>query len=306
MYSRDALSLVVDDAALRLSPHELNERIETQLAGVSDLERESFDDVLRTVGQGAQTALPGVVQGASMGAAAGPWGALIGGVAGGALSLATSSGAQGRAPAPQPRAPTPPPRPMYAPPPAPAAMPQPVATRPVAMPAVPTPVAPTPAAPTPPAPSPPIAATISPVERPVPLTPAPAADSPNPAAQLLWVMQNPRVLQAVASLVAGPVGRQQVPVGDSNAPPAAFLNLLNVLATQAGDRAEAYTEVTSDAYLRDAEGEYAWDVVNPEARARALLTHLRQDARPAAPSLDPAGAWLLESGLVELDTSGMY
>ena len=286
MYSRDALSLVVDDAALRLSPRELNERIESQLAGLSDLERESFDDVLRTVGQGAQTALPGVVQGASMGAAAGPWGALIGGVAGGALSLATSSGAQGRAPSPPPRAPTPPP--TYAPPPPRPAMPQPAAPPPV-MTAGPTPrpPAPAPVMPTPPAPS-------------------PAPDSQNPAAQLLWAMRDPRMLQAVASLVAGPVGRQQVPVGGSSAPPAAFLNLLNVLATQAGDRADTYTEVTSDAYLRDAEGEYAWDVVNPEARARALLAHLRQDARPSAPAVDPAGAWLLESGLVELDTSGAY
>ena len=152
---------------------------------------------------------------------------------------------------------------------------------------MPGPVAPTSATPTTPA-------------------PAPAIDSTNPAAQLLWAMQNPRMLQAVASLVAGPVGRQQVPVGGSNAPPAAVLNLLTVLATQAGDRADSYAEVTSDAYLRDAEGEYAWDVVNPEARARALLAHLRQDARPAASTVDPAGAWLLESGLVELDTSGTY
>ncbi|HEX8850607.1 MAG TPA: hypothetical protein VF761_13850 [Gemmatimonadaceae bacterium] len=294
MYSRDALSLVVDDAALRLSPRELNERIESQLAGLSDLERESFDDVLRTVGQGAQTALPGVVQGASMGAAAGPWGALIGGVAGGALSLATSGGAQGRAPSPPPRAPTPPPAPTYTPPPPRPAMPQPAAPAPPVMTAAPAPT-----------PAPPISA--SPMSAsPATPAPSPALDTQNPAAQLLWAMQNPRVLQAVASLVAGPVGRQQVPVGGSSAPPAAFLNLLNVLATQAGNRADTYTEVTSDAYLRDAEGEYAWDVVNPEARARALLAHLRQDARPAAPATDSAGAWLLESGLVELDTSGAY
>ena len=300
MYSRDALSLVVDDAALRLSPRELNERIESQLAGLSDLERESFDDVLRTVGQGAQTALPGVVQGASMGAAAGPWGALIGGVAGGALSLATSSGAQGRAPSPPPRAPTPPP--TYAPPPPRPVMPQPAAPSPPVMTTAPRPPAPAPVMPTPPSPM-----QASPIPA-APATPAPspAPDSQNPAAQLLWAMRDPRMLQAVASLVAGPVGRQQVPVGGSSAPPAAFLNLLNVLATQAGDRADTYTEVTSDAYLRDAEGEYAWDVVNPEARARALLAHLRQDTRPAASTIDPAGAWLLESGLVELDTSGAY
>jgi hypothetical protein len=114
-------------------------------------------------------------------------------------------------------------------------------------------------------------------------------------------MQNPRVLQAVASLVAGPLGRQQVPVDQTTAPPAAFLNLLNVLAGQASSRAEAYAEGGQDAYLRDAEGDYAWDVVNPEARARALLGHLQRDARAAAPRGDAAGAWLLSSGLVELE-----
>jgi hypothetical protein len=111
------------------------------------------------------------------------------------------------------------------------------------------------------------------------------------------------VQQAIAALVAGPLGRQQVPVGQTSAPPAAFLNLLNVLAAQAAERAEAFAEGGQDAYLRDAEGDYAWDVVNPEARARALLVQLQQDARARRPGGDggSAGAWLLESGLVELD-----
>ena len=42
MYQRDTLSLIVDDAAARLSEEELSERLETQLAGLNDLERESF------------------------------------------------------------------------------------------------------------------------------------------------------------------------------------------------------------------------------------------------------------------------
>ena len=270
MYQRDTLSLIVDDAAARLSEEELSERLETQLAGLNDLERESFDDVMRTVGSGAQAALPGVVQGASMGAAAGPWGALIGGLAGGAMSLATSNVVQGR-----PAQPAPPPRPSYTPP------PRPSYTPPPSTPA-PAPVVPQTAAPSP------IAAPVG---------------TPNPAGQLLWAINDPRVQQAIAALVAGPLGRQQVPVGQTSAPPAAFLNLLNVLAAQAAERAEAFAEGGQDAYLRDAEGDYAWDVVNPEARARALLVQLQQDARARRPGGDggSAGAWLLESGLVELD-----
>ena len=124
MYQRDTMSLIVDDAAARLSEDELSERLETQLAGLNDLERESFDDVMRTVGSGAQTALPGVVQGASMGAAAGPWGALIGGLAGGAVSLATSQGGQAR-----PAQPAAQPRPQYTPP-RPSSTPQPSYTPP--------------------------------------------------------------------------------------------------------------------------------------------------------------------------------
>jgi hypothetical protein len=131
----------------------------------------------------------------------------------------------------------------------------------------------------------------------------PAAPSapPNPAAQLLWAMQNPRVLQAVASLVAGPIGRQEVPVDNTSAARGAFLNMLNVLSSQASEQAERYAEAGHDAYLRDSEGDYAVDVVNPEARARALLGRLRNEARRGPTPDDGAGAWLLRSGLVELD-----
>jgi hypothetical protein len=293
VYQRDTLSLIVDDAAARLSEEELSERLETQLAGLNDLERESFDDVMRTVGSGAQAALPGVVQGASMGAAAGPWGALIGGLAGGAMSLATSNVVQGR-----PAQPAPPPRPSYTPPPRPSYTPPPSSYSPPPAQLMAQPMAPSIAQPTAmPAPAPVVSQTAapSPIAAPV--------GTPNPAGQLLWAINDPRVQQAIAALIAGPLGRQQVPVGQTSAPPAAFLNLLNVLAAQAAERAEAFAEGGQDAYLRDAEGDYAWDVVNPEARARALLVQLQQDARARRPGGDggSAGAWLLESGLVELD-----
>ena len=51
-----------------------------------------FGSLVRSLGpiqKQLGAALPGVVQGATTGAAAGPWGALIGGLAGGAVSLAT-------------------------------------------------------------------------------------------------------------------------------------------------------------------------------------------------------------------------
>ncbi len=64
---------------------------------MSDAELEAFNEfdfgsIARALGPVQQqlgAALPGVVQGASTGSVAGPWGALIGGLAGGALSLAT-------------------------------------------------------------------------------------------------------------------------------------------------------------------------------------------------------------------------
>ncbi|MBI4902280.1 MAG: hypothetical protein HY820_01510 [Acidobacteria bacterium] len=46
----------------------------------------------RSVGRVAKTALPGMIQGATTGAALGPWGALAGGLAGGAMSIASGAG----------------------------------------------------------------------------------------------------------------------------------------------------------------------------------------------------------------------
>ncbi|MFL5606397.1 MAG: hypothetical protein ACJ8AD_08125 [Gemmatimonadaceae bacterium] len=291
MYSRDTLSLIVDDAAAGLTEHELSERLEEQLAGLSESERESFDDVLRTIGAGAQRALPGVIQGATTGAAAGPWGALIGGVAGGAASLATSGGGQQAAARPTRR---PPPRAVYT------APSPPIAPSPVASVATPAPATAPPATPSPGPASTATSAVPAPSASSAPRPSAPAPTT-NPAAQLLWAIQNPRVLQAVASLVAGPVGRQAVAVDDTSAARGAFLNMLNVLTSQASEQAEMYAEAGHDEYLRDGEGDYAWDVMNPEARARALLARLRNEERPRDARDDSAGAWLLRSGLAELD-----
>jgi hypothetical protein len=141
------------------------------------------------------------------------------------------------------------------------------------------------------------------VAAPVPATPVVATPSSDnhAAAQLLSVIQNPNTLQALASLVAGPLGKQQVPAGDATAPPASFLNLLTTLATQALTEAEAVIADSADSYLRGDDGEYAYDVANPEARASALLTHLqRGSAQRSRSSSSSAGDWLLQSGLVEI------
>ena len=241
---------------------ELADSLEAELADLSEAERFGFDQALKTIGSTAQTALPGAAQGAATGAALGPWGALIGGAAGAASSIVSSAQAKPRQTAGRPMAP----RPLAA-----AAPPAPSSS----------------------ATTPPGAAVATP--------PAPG-DSGHAAAQLLSVIQNPSTLQALAALVAGPLGKQQVPAGDTTAPPASFLNLMAALASQALTDADALEMESTDSYLRDGDGEYAWDAANPEARARALMTHLQRApaSRQALGASQSAGDWLLQSGLAEI------
>lgn len=253
MLPRNSLAMILDDPGGR-PVEELAEALESEIADLSEAERYAFDQALKTIGSGAQTALPGVVQGASTGAALGPWGALVGGLAGGATSLASGAVRKPRT--------TPRPRPVMS---APQTTPPTVSTAPAAV------------------------------------TTMPPSLGGNPAAQLLAVIQNPTTLQALAALVAGPSGLTQVPVGNTTAPPGAFLNLLTTLATQAATQVPP-TAAGHDAYLRGADGEYAWDTPSPEARAQALLTQLMSRggrARPPASS-QSAGEWLLRAGLAEM------
>jgi hypothetical protein len=106
----------------RLDDADIEELLEELFPGA---EPEDVEDFMRSVQQFgrqaaplAQKALPGVMQGAQAGMVAGPWGALVGGIGGGALSLLGPSGA-GKAPrpaaagppaaGPPPAAPVPPP-----------------------------------------------------------------------------------------------------------------------------------------------------------------------------------------------------
>lgn len=242
------------------------EALEYTLSQLSEAERFAFDKALQTVGGAAQTALPGVMQGASQGAALGPYGMLIGGAIGGAQSL---MGGAGKKPGAAPR-----PRPVR--PPAPVASPASPPTAPVTTPAAPPPVTGSAAQPL----------------------------GGNPAAQLLMAVQDPRTLQALASLVAGAAGRQQIPVGPTTAEPTAFLNLLGSLSAQAAAAAPPSGAATHD-YLRDGDGEYAWDVASPQARAQALFAHLHGASQAASPRATGAtpGDWLPESGAAEVISS---
>jgi hypothetical protein len=129
---------------------------------------------------------------------------------------------------------------------------------------------------------------------------APVAPSPNaPAAALLRVLQDPKLMQATAALVAGPLGARQLTVDGAATPPAAVLNLLAVLASQAAAQAPMGEAV--DEYLRGPDGELACDAVDPVARARVLQERFTRES-PAAGTRGAAaspGQWLVESGLAE-------
>lgn len=260
MRTYQRFSSVLDDSAERMSERELSDALDAELAGLDVLDRISFDKAAKTIQSSAQTALPGVAQGAALGAAAGPWGALIGALAGGATSLAAGSA---RKPTPAPVAQS-------------------------AMPAV--------------APAAPVLVSTADVGTGASAPPAAAvtATGPsgtgNPAAQLLWVIQNPQMMQALASLVAGSVGRRQIPVGQTSAPPGAFLNLLTSLATHASMQADAIAETTDDSYLRH-DGGYTVDVGSPNARANALLEHLRRASAQSSLERSSAMDWLVSSGI---------
>jgi hypothetical protein len=276
-----AWSSVLNDRANALSEREREAALEAELVDVGDAE---WGSVLSTLGQIARTApaaLPSVIQGAQKGAIAGPGGAVAGAVTG----AVTHYVARGARPAPSTTTPAP----------VAAAL---VAPAPVARPPAP-PIAALPIAPAP------VVAVASTPASTAPALPAPLTTSgTSAAARLLRLLQDPRFLQACAALVPGQLGLREIQVNGAAAPPAAFLNLLAVLALEAAQQAPA-PDSPVDGYLRGPDGAYAVDVASPSARARALLERLESGmAAPAATSAPgaraSAEAWLLESGMAEL------
>jgi hypothetical protein len=208
-----------------------------------------FSRSLGRIARAVPTALPGVLQGAQTGAVAGPWGAVAGGLMGGASRF--------KGPAAPPVAGV--------------------------------------------SPGPPRRAAPAPVVAPVGLGNA------NPAAaQLLALMQDPRLAQACVALAAGPQGAREVPVAGTSAAPGAFLNLLCWLAQEAAQHAPTGGATPVDGYLRGPDGGYVTDVASPTARARVLLERLQSERAGEAARTEPARVvtaeqWLLDSGLAELE-----
>jgi len=171
-----------------------------------------------------------------------------------------------------------------------------------------------PRAPQKPAAGPPAAPVAAPAGAPAPV---PAGGS-SATAQLMWLLQNPALLQSLLGQVLGPPGLNAVPVGQQGkpAPFGAFMNTVAELANQAAmeaNSAQAGAEETPY-YLLDSAGNFRCDdPAVPEERARVLLEQLREEYFAEAYDGDDEGylteaddddenglvEWLMEAGLVE-------
>ena len=160
------------------------------------------------------------------------------------------------------------------------------------------------APPPPPAPQGVEAPPMAPAPAPAPTAAPMSVGEANPAAaQLLALLQDPRLAEACVALTRGAQGPREISVGGTVARPAAFLNLLCWLAQEAAQQAPAGGE-TVDGYLRGPDGSYVTDVASPAARARVLLERLQSEGAAGAPTGATGGGtaeqWLLDSGMAEL------
>jgi hypothetical protein len=115
------------------------------------------------------------------------------------------------------------------------------------------------------------------------------------AGQLVRLLSRPEVLQALTSMMLGPAGRRQVPVGGTPVPVASFANLLGVLANQAA--AEHHLIVAGESagtpsYLLDNTGEAIGDPFDPVSRAEVLLMRLAgAEAIEATEATEATKSW---------------
>lgn len=101
------------------------------------------------------------------------------------------------------------------------------------------------------------------------------------AAQLLQLILQPKVLQALTAMLMGGAGRPNLMVGNTLVPPGAVATTIAELASQAAAEYNAVApggdEVPS--YLLNKRGEYLCDPAIPEQRAAVLLQRFNEDAR---------------------------
>jgi hypothetical protein len=126
-----------------------------------------------------------------------------------------------------------------------------------------------------------------------PAAPIPPTHSPNAplatqmpggssaSVQLLQTIFQPQTLRAIISMLMGPAGCRSIPVGHTQVPPAAFTNLLSVLANQAAAESSAsatrsFAGESVPRYFENYAGEPLGDPAIPEHRAMALLGLLQE------------------------------
>lgn len=241
----------------RLSDGALEALLERAFPDAAPLEVEDFMGSLqrfaRRVAPVVQQIAPAVAQGAMTGATVGgPWGALIGGLGGGAKRLVSGPGGSAQR--------TTAPAPAMAASPIPQSAPPPTGTAPVT----------TPLAPLPPA---------------APAAAGGPAASAAASAQLLAMLSRPETMQALLALVMGPAGRGTIPVGDHRVPTTEFANAISELAAEA-----ASADGGAQRYWFDASGEPRCDVADPRARAALVWRDMAEAMELGDDAEDAEGA----------------
>jgi hypothetical protein len=111
--------------------------------------------------------------------------------------------------------------------------------------------------------------------------------APGAIGKLGSLINNPKMLQAVAAQMLPKIGRKSIPVGrnKTRVPVGAFMNLLGMLTNKAAAEMNALGTGTQETpnYLIDQEGELLCDPAVPEERARVLWKLLEEADREEQP-----------------------
>jgi hypothetical protein len=142
--------------------------------------------------------------------------------------------------------------------------------------------------------------TPRPTGRPRVAPPRPGGRAGGPAQALLSVLDRPELRQAVSALALGPAGAQQVPVGGTAVPPAAFANLLTSLGSRILGEQSGEDDAIPE-YLLDDVGNLAVDPTVPEQRCERLLELLDTAADQEVAWIESLAADAWQRGAWEVD-----
>ena len=145
----------------------------------------------------------------------------------------------------------------------------------------------------------------------------PSSNGSRAASQILGLINNPKFIQSLLSLVMKEKGTPSLPVGSTgtkNAPLGAFMNLLGQLAGRVTTEAHeihrgAFNENVPSYLLNEGETHLVADPASPGERADVLLNLLNEEYKEDAyyeeaypeDEYDSVANWFAESGLIEDD-----